>query len=92
MGRSNKAEFDEIFERIAEIEGDIRALQMLQLHHIFECDAAHRHHADSLALSLEKDIINLRPVPPNERIRLSLQRLLERIQNIAEDNHQRLSD
>ena len=81
MSRTN-ADLDEIFERLAVIEGSMDALQTTLLYNIAGASAVLRHHSADLADDLEKVIADL-PVPPNAQARRKLQDLCRQIRNIS---------
>ena len=86
------SETKEIWERLSELEGEVRALKLVLLHQIFESDAEHRHHAELLNKGLAEDIKNILPVPPNASMLAALEDLMTRIRNIAAGNHQTLDE
>lgn len=83
MSRGEKANFDEIFERLVELEGDVRAIRLVMLRHIFRCDWVLRGHAEALADSIESDITDLPRVPPNARLLEALDHILPQIRQIS---------
>lgn len=87
-----KTEISEIWERLSELDGAVRAIERVLLHQIFQSDAEHRHHADMLNVSLERDISSLPRVLPNEHMLAALEKLAGQIGNIAAGNHQRLDE
>lgn len=82
----------EIFERLAELDGELRAMKLVLLHQIFQSDAEHRHHAELLNVGLTEDIKKIPAVPPNATMLTALENLTMRIRNIAAGNHQTLDE
>ena len=92
MSRGSRAEFDEIWGRLSELDGTVRALEIVLIRHIANTDFALRHHAESLVESVDKVIAALPHVPPNEELLQSLARVRVQIRNIAEANARHLKD
>ena len=84
MARLSKTESDEIWERLDELDGGIRAIRLVLIRHIFRCDWVLRGHAHSLAERIEEDIAATPVIPPNENLRRCLVHLVEQIRQTAE--------
>jgi hypothetical protein len=78
----------QIFEQLHELDGAMRAMKIVLLHQISECDSTLRHHAECLANSLDRVIADLSDIPPNERLREELRDYRKRIGNMAAANRQ----
>lgn len=88
MSRGEKANFEEIFERLAELEGDVRAITYVLVQHILACDVVLRDHADMVGMGIDELTEKLPRVPPNERLLESLQNLRRRLLEAVETYRQ----
>ena len=79
----SREDLDEIFESLFRLDGAIRALKVVVLHHIAACDDAHRDHAERLIEMLDAVSGIIPEIPPYQAERDQLDWLKGEIAKIA---------
>jgi hypothetical protein len=79
-----KKDDTEIWDRLDELDGAVRALNLVLVRHIFRCDWVLRGHAHGLVERIEEDIADIAAIPPNQNLRRALCHLAKQVQQTAE--------
>lgn len=86
MAQITKADLDEIFTQLDELDGRLRCLERVAIAQIFAADGVVRGYADDVARDVGRLMSEVPDVPPNAEIRQHLQRVKTEIEHLAAAN------